>query len=209
MEGGKGFDAYELIGVITPGAVVAFFLALMWPEFRNLLGSDGLSLGDLGMFLIASFVLGHLLQAGGNLIEEPVFLFGGLPTASVRTARQTLLSPGQLQALQRKVDAMEGVSLPIGEINRRRWRAITSRAYERVRVSGQSARIDYCNRTYGLMRGLAAAFLGALLWCAVTDPYDHLRLGVLTVIFAAAIWRMRRAGRHYARTLFLAFIDLK
>lgn len=63
MDSSKAFDAYEVIGVITPGAVVTLLLALQWPEFRALLGQEGLSIGGLGFFVIVAFVLGHLTQA--------------------------------------------------------------------------------------------------------------------------------------------------
>ena len=54
------FDPYEYIAIITPGAVVAAGVAFLWPEARSLLAVEGVSLGDLGLFMVAAFVAGHL-----------------------------------------------------------------------------------------------------------------------------------------------------
>jgi hypothetical protein len=51
------FDAYEIIGVITPGVVVALLLSMEWPSFRTMLGEKGLSIGDFGLFILVAFVL--------------------------------------------------------------------------------------------------------------------------------------------------------
>ena len=208
METGKAFDAYEVIGVVTPGAVVAFFLAMSWPDFRTLLGAEGFSLGDLGLFLVAAFVLGHLVQALGNLVELAAFPFGGLPTLWVRLPRQSLLTDEQRSALEASVQTMEGTTMPLQAIDRRSWQAITSRAYDRVRTAGRSARIDLFNRTYGMSRGLAAALLLGIGWSLMRQPQDQILIAALTILCIAALWRMRRAAKHYARTLLLAFIDL-
>lgn len=208
MEAGKTFDAYEVIGIITPGAVVAFFLSLSWPEFRTLLGTESFSLGDLGLFLIAAFVLGHLLQALGNLLEIAAFPIGGLPTQWVRMAGQTLLTDKQRNALEARVQSMEGSTTPIHALDRQSWRAITSRVYDRVRTAGRSARIDFSNRTYGMTRGLTAALLLGLGWTLTQHPHNRVLTATLLVLSLAAVWRMRRAAKHYARSLFLAFIDL-
>lgn len=107
MDVAKTFDPYEVIGVITPGAVMAMMMAVQWPAFRTLLGAEGLSLGGLGMFLLAAFVIGHLIQALGNLIEGLFWLLPGMPSAWVRNPRQRLLSPAQRALLQSRVAAME------------------------------------------------------------------------------------------------------
>jgi hypothetical protein len=106
QEFSKAFDPYEVIGVITPGAVVALLLAFEWPELRSLIGDKGLSLGDFGLFVVVALVLGHLIQAGGNLLEVVVWPGGDLPTNWVRAEKQTLISGDQRLALQAKVSAI-------------------------------------------------------------------------------------------------------
>lgn len=208
MEMTKTFDAYEVIGVITPGAVIALLLSTEWPELRALMSTDGLSLGDLGLFLVVAFVMGHLLQALGNLVDGIVWALPGLPTAWVRSPRQTLVSGRQRDALGVRVAAMEGETPDIATIGRDEWRSITNRMYARVRTAGRSARIDGCNRTYGLSRGLAAAFLSAAGWYLFKEPGVSQHLTIACILTVVALYRMWRVSVHYARGLFLEFLDL-
>ena len=63
------FDPYEYNGIILPGSVVVLAVALLFPEVKELLGKEGISLGGLGVFVVASFIVGHIVQALGNTIE--------------------------------------------------------------------------------------------------------------------------------------------
>ena len=103
MESSKDFDPYELIGVITPGTIVALLLTIEAPAFRGLLGKDGLSIGDFGLFVLVAFVLGHLVHAVGNLLEYLIWPFAGLPTNWVRSPKQTLITLDQRAMLETKV----------------------------------------------------------------------------------------------------------
>lgn len=207
MEGAKSFDAYEVVGVIAPGVVVTLLLALENPALRSLLGKDGLSVGDLGLFLVLAFVLGHLLQALGNVLELVVWPDGGLPTNRVRFAKAKLVTAAQRTALQAKVAAMEGDPKALENYDRAAWRAVTTRAYGVVRAASRTIRIDNANRTYALGRGLSAAFGICLVWYLVMHRQDLNTIVALAVMLAASLWRMRRAGVHYARALVLEFID--
>jgi hypothetical protein len=204
----KSFDAYEVIGIITPGVVVALMLTMEWPSFRTLLSEKGLSIGDFGLFVLVAFVLGSLVQAVGNMIEPIIWFPSGLPTNWVRSTSQTLVTPDQRNALGVAVAKMEGSAPDISKIGRSQWLAITTRAYGRLRAAGRSGRVDFANRTYGLSRGLSAALLACLAWYAVAHRHDYTALLILAAALSAALWRMRRAGIHYARALVLEFIDL-
>ena len=208
MDVAKSFDAYEVIGVITPGSVVTLLMALQWPEFRALLGQQGLSVGGLGVFVVTCFVVGHLVQAAGNLVDGLVWAARGLPTAWVRRPDQHLITPAQRDQLQARIAAMEPGVADIAALNRAAWRGVTARMYARVSAAGRTGRIDICNRTYGLSRGLAAAFLASGVWLTIDagKPTSHAVLA--WSLSAVALFRMVRAGVHYARSLLIAFIDL-
>lgn len=208
MDTSKTFDAYEVIGVITPGTVVALLLALEWPELRALMGNNGLSIGDLGLFVMMAFVLGHLVQVLGNLIEELFAQTIGMPTSWVRNPKQTLISPGQLQLLLLRLEAMEGHPVDPAKVGRTQWRNMMMRGYAIVRNAGRAGRIDTCNRTYSLFRGLAAAFIAALAWYAYAHPELRQHLSVLGLLSLGALWRMQRASINYARALLHEIIDL-
>lgn len=208
MDSSKAFDAYEVIGVVTPGAVVTLLLALQWPEFRTLLGEEGFSIGGLGFFVIVAFVLGHLTQALGNVIDAAVWLIPGMPTAWVRSQKQSLISPSQRGQLQVKVTAMEPDITDISQIDRRCWRSVSGRMYARVHAAGRSSRIDTFNRIYGLSRGLAAAFVAAAVCLAFDAGGFTAEVGITTALAVVAVLRMCRSALHYARSLFLVFVDL-
>jgi hypothetical protein len=152
--------------------------------------------------------LGHLIQAVGNMIEPIIWFPSGLPTNWARSTRQNLVTPEQREALEAAVAKMEGTALDISKISRCQWLAVTTRAYGRLRTAGRSGRVDFSNRTYGLTRGLSAALLACLGWYAVAHRHDSTALLILAAALCAAVWRMRRAGIHYARALILEFIDL-
>lgn len=208
MDVSKTFDPYEVIGVITPGAVVALLLAIEWPELRDLMGTQGLSIGDLGLFILIAFVLGHLTQALGNVIDGLVWSAPGMPTMWVRSPRQTLISPRQRDQVQSKVATMEEVPVELATTKRVVWRSITSRMYTRVRSAGRSGRIDSCNRIYGMSRGLAAAFVAAAAWYWFKEPGLSVHFGVAVGLAIMAIYRMWRVSVHYARALFVEYVDL-
>ncbi len=208
MDATKTFDAYEVIGVITPGAVVTLLMALQWPDFRTFLGQEGLSVGGLGIFVIMAFVLGHLTQALGNFIDGVVWLLPGLPTTWVRSPKQSLISSNQREQLQAKITAMEPAITDISQVDRRCWLNISGRMYGRVHAAGRSGRIDACNRTYGLSRGLAAAFVGAAAWFAFEAGGISSEMGISIALAVLACARMWRSGVHYGRSLLVAYIDL-
>jgi hypothetical protein len=205
---GRSFDAYEVVGVVIPGVVVAIMLTTEWPSLRALLSDKGLSIGDFGLFVLVAFVLGHLVQAVGNLVEAVVWLPHGLPTNWVRRLRQNLVTPDQRRSLEAAVAAMEGSEQDISAMGRREWLAVTTRAYGRLSHAGRTGRIDAANRAYGLSRGLAAALLVCFAWYGIAHTHDYLALSALAAALGAAVWRMRRAGTQYARALVLDFIDL-
>ena len=82
------FDAYEYVGVAVPGTLPTLAATILFPEIGALVGTYGIELGGLGLFLIMSFVVGHVVQAVGNLIEWVEDLFGkGLHQMPFATGR--------------------------------------------------------------------------------------------------------------------------
>src|SRR6266487_3369807 len=86
----KKFDFYEFAGVLCPGAVVVFGLAKLHPQLAPLIVKDDVSLGDLGFFVILSYVAGRLVLGVGLATRTAIYLsrcctaFGSTANASLR-----------------------------------------------------------------------------------------------------------------------------
>lgn len=61
-------NVYEYSGIICPGAVFIIGLCLIFPEIRH--GITDFNLGELGLFVILSFCLGHIIQGTANILED-------------------------------------------------------------------------------------------------------------------------------------------
>ncbi|MBL8809844.1 MAG: hypothetical protein JNM43_06665, partial [Planctomycetaceae bacterium] len=88
------------------------------------------------------------------------------------------------------------------------WYGITRQIYAAVSAAGRAGRVDTFNGNYGLNRGLAASLLTIAILVLFTGrsnwPYSvGLLLGAI-----AALYRMHRFARHYARELFVQFLQL-
>jgi hypothetical protein len=199
----KSFDAYEVIGVITPGALLLLFIAYEWPELQAQIGSQDFNLGQFGLFVLAAFVLGHLLQGVSELIEKLLWFGRGMPTDWIWKEGQTLVSGPEAALFRKKVDEMKTGKAEGGGAF---WPVIR-RVYARVEAAKRTARIDAFNRTYGLFRGLASALLLCLGYALLVGKPNS-ELVVLSAALVSALWGMRRFGINYARELIVVFLDL-
>jgi hypothetical protein len=76
----KDLSFYDQVGILFPGSVLLIGLLVLFPEFKAEFSTGGVSVGDLGLFLIVAYVLGHLVAAGGELLEKITWaLDGGMP----------------------------------------------------------------------------------------------------------------------------------
>lgn len=197
------FNPYEIIGVVAPGGVLLFGVMLLFPSLKPIATGQGFSLGDLGVFVILAYVAGHMIQALGNLLESTFWLpFGGMPTAWVNCEKPRLLDASQHERLRKILETKYPRSGPSYSY----WAGIVREIYSEMQRAGRVERVDAFNRTYGLLRGVSAAFLTlaplVLLWASA-----EWRIALL--LLAAAVicaYRMHRFGRWYARELFVEYL---
>jgi hypothetical protein len=206
----RQLDFYEFAGVLLPGVVLLTAMGLVFPEKRaELIGGD-LSVGDLGWTTMLAYVLGHLLQGVGNLIEKAYWGFwGGMPTDWIRSRRRPLIAGQQAQLLQenlRKLLADEAFELT-RELESHQWYSLTRQLYAHASDSGLAQRVDVFNGNYGLFRGLVAAFLLVLIVVVVRDWTDWQAELFLIGLITVSLYRMHRFGVLYARELFVQFIQ--
>lgn len=201
------FDAYEIIGVIAPGSVLLFGLALLFPDLKSLFFEQGFSVGDLGLFLVLSFVAGHLIQAVGNLAEPLIWKpFGGMPTDWLIRNPEKLLQDTQVDRLRQAVKS--DFDCDLQQLSPAQWAPVVREIYATIQAKGDTTRIDSFNRTYGLMRGVTAT-LGALAVLSLIATWPAWKPAVLTALAALiAGYRMVRFGKRYGRELIVVYLWL-
>lgn len=201
------FDPYEYIGVIVPGSVAIFGAMYLYPDVKALFGADDFNVGGLGLFLIASLVVGHLIQGIGNVMEMTWWrAHGGMPSDWILKDKQKLISETQKQ---RVLDlCSQKMNIDRTNLTIRQWYPAVREMYSVLESAGRSKRIDAFNRTYGLLRGISAGCLVFALLAGFTQPeHKELWLGAL-VVAAVAFYRMHRFGLRYAREILVAYLGL-
>lgn len=209
----KTFDFYEFAGILTPGVVVLFSLSLAYPEATPFLSGHDISVGDLGLFVVLAYVAGHLVQGVGNLLESYFWKpFGGMPTNWLVQQRVCgYLNAQQLEALPKKIEQLLGFQLgkALSDLTDAEWIPTVRSIHASVQSAGRSGRVDVFNGNYGMLRGVGSAFLLAAVLCALSTLAQKWTLTFLMVGCAAvAFVRMHRFGKHYARELFIQFLQL-
>jgi hypothetical protein len=95
---------YEQVGIVIPGSVFLFGLLLFCPVLQTVLTKDGVSFGELGIFVLLSYAAGHLIAAVGNATESFLWrLVGGMPSDWVTRTQTSLLSAPQIDLLEKKI----------------------------------------------------------------------------------------------------------
>lgn len=203
------FDPYEFIAVAIPGALPTLTISILVPKVAAIILANGVDLGSFGIFLIVSFVVGHVVQLVGNVIEqiEGLVTFGTIDLA-VRDERRPMHSE---QWDRFCVDLTEaGISTAAG-ITSKTWPGIRREVYARLLAYGRTDRLDMFNRTYGLCRGMvagAAISAGMTLFLGGEDAWQWSAMIVLLLALPLYM-RMRRFGRHYFNEVVSQFLSLK
>lgn len=210
MKADKQLDFYEFAGIVMPGSILIAGLAQAVPDIGAIIAVKDMTLGTLGLFVILAYAAGHLVQTVGNAIENLYWLYPGIPSDWVRTGRGHLLSQGQRAALEEQIPKKLGLRPPFAfnRLDKKEWFSTTRQIYAAVAAANRANRIDVFNGNYGLNRGLAASLLLVAAVVAMNDHGHWLYSCGLVVAAAAGIYRMQRFARHYARELFVQFLQL-
>ncbi len=208
MNEGK-FDAYAYVGVIAPGTVLAFGGLSVFPDLSPFSSKATFTVGDFGLFLLIAFVLGHLVQSVGNVVENLWwFPFGGMPTNWVLEKPDRLLAASQVENLNAKLATDFGIENGLLSLSKHNWIPITRQVYAKVNAAGRSGRADTFNQIYGLTRGVSASFFALAIVVLAVDVNDWKTALILTILGMVALTRMHRFGKHYAREVFVQYLDL-
>lgn len=208
----RQFDFYEFTGVIAPGAVSLFGIAILFPELGKRLQGQDFTVGSFGLFVLLAYVAGHLVQALGNAVEWAWWKpWGGMPTDWVRTGKHALLGDAQRAQLGSRLQAM--LALQRGEdpfaFGQKAWGGVVRQAYAAVHAAKRSGRVETFNGNYGLNRGIAASlFALAILTVASRGRDAWLPVLLLAMGGCVAVYRMHRFAKHYGRELFAQYLAL-
>lgn len=207
------FDYYEVRAVITPGALALAGFFLAYPDLYAAAAGADFGVGDLGLFVILSYSLGHLVAAVGNLFEDVWWrIQRGWPSEWVRRGKRNIISELQRSLLPTKLHAKLGLPLKasVAEYTQREWEGITNQMKAAVYASERAKRLESFNSNYGLFRGIVAAGILVLPIIAIQQRAEHpeIVLGVLAAIVLAAL-RFQRFARRYSEELFNQFLQLE
>ncbi|MFG6580979.1 hypothetical protein ACGYK1_16400 [Sulfitobacter sp. 1A13191] len=203
------FDAYEFVAVIIPGALPTLAASLLVPEVAAVLSTEGVELGEFGIFLIVSFVVGHVVHMFGNGIEALEDRLGVGRSSLLFSPTRRPVTPDQWvrfeQVLQARSNA-SGVNL-----SHDTWFSTAREIYSQLNAEGRTRRLDAFTRTYGLCRGMVAgSLLTSLLILLLGGLMKwHLALLVFGLIAVPLYIRMRRFSALYAGELISQFLALK
>lgn len=206
----KDLSFYEQVGIVLPGSILLLGLLFLAPELKPQFMEGGLSVGGLGLFLIVAYALGHVVAAGGNLLEWLFWLpFKGMPSDWVLRKRWNLLRPAQIAQVQSKMKARLGVEVDLSTTSRRDWRALFRRLFAEVRtVEPEGMNLTF-NGNYGLNRGMATAMFAVTMGCVMQGTPGWERWSVaFAAIGLIYLYRMYRFGIFFARYVYDRFVQL-
>jgi hypothetical protein len=205
----KDFSFYEFTGVIVPGSTLLLGMAANSDPLRQFLANEKFGAAHLGLFVVASYIIGHLVQGIGNVLENCWWVGRGMPTNWIRREKVPFLNDGQIKRLREVLTALLGHDPgDLKKLDIRATRNITGQLYAKLEKEGRVARIEIFNGNYGLFRGIAASLLvvtGTTI--AKHGFWTHTTL-ITSAILVVALLRMNRFGVHYASELYRQALNL-
>lgn len=202
------FDPYEFIAVIIPGALPTFAASLLVPEIANVLSTEGVELGEFGIFLIVSFVVGHVVQWIGNLIENAEDHLG-VGKRDLPFAKKRPIPEDQWARFEKCVSQVTGEA--DRKVGRDNYSTVIREVYSHLQAAQKTQRIDVFNPTYGLCRGMVAGALLTtflILLLGTSDTYHY--AGLVFAVLAVPLYvRMRRFSRLYMTEIVSQFLALR
>lgn len=205
------FDFYEFTGILAPGLALIFALSLIFPEVATLVQKSNFTVGDFGVVVVLSYIVGHLLQSVGNILEAVYWRFwGGNPTDWIRSKKFRVISEGQFIDLKNrlKITLKEEKVEEIQQLSQAAWKSIANEMYGRVKSKGLDGRILIFNGNYGLMRGVASLFLIISVTILFVE-FDLWKTALALIgCFVLALARMHRFSVYYARELVTSYLNI-
>lgn len=206
----KELSLYDMLGVLAPGAVVTVGIVTLFPDAATVLANKSFTVGEFGIVLLASYVIGNLVAGLGNFLERAYWkLRGGSPTDRAIRSGCTLINAREREALEERLKASKliGAGEHLAELTPDDWRGITRRVYLELENQKAIRRIDLFNAQYGMNRGIAAGFIALAVLVIFHAGLIAWRIElILATCTALACYRMERFSRYYASELLRGYI---
>lgn len=205
----KEFSFYEFTGTVIPGSTLILGLAFAHYPLLDFLMGEKFGAGHLGLFIVASYIAGQLVQGIGNLLEKLLWVFRGMPSTWIRRNNPPYLSDAQTKRLREVLTTLLGHEVgPLENLDTRACLAITGQLYSKLEKEGRNQRIDIFNGNYGLFRGIASALLVLVTVMSVKHGFWTQSTAIMTGVFLVALMRMQRFGVHYASEMYRQALNL-
>lgn len=206
----KDFSPYDILGVLTPGIALTVGIITLFPETAPVLNNKDYSLGDFGLVVLVSYVLGNLVAAFGNLLERLYWkLFGPRHTERIQQNDETVISKREVTALEEKLREAKMLSADeaITTLPAKAWLGLTRRMYGSLDAAGRTRRIEVFNTQFGMNRGIAASFLLLTILCLIHAGLQPWRIELILLACAGlALYRMHRFSRYYTAEVLRTFL---
>lgn len=206
----RSFDFYEFAAILAPGVLSLYGLSLLYPGLLPIISTAAISGGELGVFILVAYVAGHITQALGNLVELCWWKVNcGMPSDWIRTNKGNLLSSLQHKSIKQEIKKQLGLELSDGleTLSKSDWHGLVRQVYVAVASRSRATRAEILNGNYGLSRGIAGSFLLLLIAQVISQTRDVRITVLIAMLLGLSIYRMNRFGKHYAREVFVQFLQ--
>jgi hypothetical protein len=208
----KELSLYDMLGVLAPGAVVTVGIVTLFPESAAVLANKSLTVGEFGIVLLASYVVGNLVAGLGNFLERAYWkVRGGNPTDCAIRTGCTIIQAREHQSLQERLQTKRLIQADehLTDLQPRDWKGITRRMYLDLESRKATRRIDLFNAQYGMNRGIAAGFIALAAMVIFHAGLAAWRIElILAACTALACYRMERFSRYYTGELLRGYINV-
>lgn len=201
----REFSFYEFTGVLLPGATLLFGIIWLEPSVKAFLIDGEITIGALGIFTIAAYLAGHLIQSFGNIFELIAWSYTGKPIHWIRKAKRKplILSEKQLRDLPAAIETLTRQPTPdLIALSRKETNDLRGRIYSTLKKRDRTERIDIFNGNYGMFRGIAGAAILVALLGAFKSGFCSEQFWIPLAVSILAILRWHRFGVYYARELY-------
>lgn len=196
------FNFYDFVGYVIPGALILLLLYWFILGFFNLeLLIKVTSIGESLLFLAASYFLGHLIQALGNLIEKKqVEKWGGWFSEQFLRDDNEYYTPEFKSKLKECAQEIFGLSLNSSsedeQIKKNKRQETFSLCYSLVVQEDAAIHTEIFNGIYSLYRGLLAS-----VWVGVVVSGIISLKHLLWFLFSLLDWTLPKSEFFYFEKL--------